>query len=306
MKKNKTTKVIAVMMIMLLPSLAGAELILYLDARDPGADPNTQWKDLSGNNQAFTAATSTGGLPVYNAASGVYEFGRGGQHSWFASAAADEDRFDFPSSAWSDTPDPNGKVTIVVHMATVVSSWSGSPIVSKGNINTADSAHQWVKVVADGTIVPQMEIGLLPQSGDRAFASGGTGDPAGSDLKLLVFHFDGQNSASDGDWKCYYNGGTTNVMGPVGGNANWGSQYFGNDEPLRIGSALGTNEDSRFFGDIRSIEIWSGDTCYQGMSPADYSAWRGANLDVVMVPEPATLCLLSLGSLSLLRRRRSK
>ena len=59
--------------------------------------------------------------------------------------------------------------------------------------------------------------------------------------------------------------------------------------------------DSGGFGTVSMKNITLG--TYPGYGEAT-RAWLGGNVTVTAVPEPATVCLLGLGGLSLLRRRR--
>ena len=70
---------------------ARAELLLLLDARQPGTSPGTQWEDLSGNNQPFVS----NGNPVHSSRKGIYSFNYDAQ---FTGNVADESLYDFDTS----------------------------------------------------------------------------------------------------------------------------------------------------------------------------------------------------------------
>ena len=292
----------AVLTIVLATMIAGsawAELVLSLDARNPGPSPATQWQDLSGTNQPFTGGSYGGaGLPTYNAGSQVYEFGRGAALHWFECAAADEDNFDFPASGYPNPANPAGAVTIVAYLDNTGYS-ANNAFYAKG-IGTGP--HQWLSVNYEGTDIAYMDVGYNNQSGDRAMAYT-PGLSATSGLQLWVFHFDG--SGFGGNFEAYVNGGATNVATHLPGNSAMYSPYTGGSDPLHIGSPAGvTNpEGGRFFGDIQFVEVWSGGAA-GGMSPSEYSVWRGQNLDVTTVPEPGIVAMLVLGGIGAVRRRK--
>ena len=292
------SSVISVLLVVLVVNTAGAELVLSLDARQPGASPGTQWEDLSGTNQPFTAASGTGGLPVYNSTAEVYEFGRSAQIHWFECAAEDEDKFDFPANHWQQPANPAGQVTIVAYMNNTGFT-DNNCFYGKGQ---GHLAHQWVTVVREGPTddATYMDVGFGNGVAERAMSRSQTTDTGL--MELWVFHFDGSGYGSN--FETYLNGGTSNLASGLGGNNAMEGTYSGNADPLHIGSPLGlTNPDRRFFGEIQFIEVWSGPTA-GGMSPADYSEWRGQNLDVIMIPEPATMALLLLGGVGILGRKR--
>jgi hypothetical protein len=68
-----------------------SDLLLSLDAREPGISPATQWQDLSLNNAPFVS----NGSPVYNAGAGTYTFNYNGL---FTGNVADESLFDLDSN----------------------------------------------------------------------------------------------------------------------------------------------------------------------------------------------------------------
>lgn len=280
-------------------SSAQATLVLSLDARSPGPVPATQWEDLSGVNAPFTGSNP----PVYNAGSQVYEYGRGAQIQAFTSQGADEANFDFPSNPWNGAPNPAGEMTLVAYLDNTGFTGNGA-FFSKGDGNMP---HTRVDLTAaGGNDLANMSNGIGNGAGDRALSQA-TGAAATTQLDLYVFHFNGRQAASE--WEIYINGSTTNVSAPVGGAANGNTPYTGNADQLYIGSAADIpNEDVRWFGDIQLIEVYSGSTIdnnlVSGMSPADYSQFRFANLGstVLPVPEPSTLMLLLAGGLLAMRR----
>ena len=267
---------------------AQAALLLSLDARQPGSDPNNQWLDLSGNNAPLLPVADPvinpgGGLPVYNSNGGggtygpVYEFGRSGLVHWFETQGGDHAKFNFPAATNGQPANPAGEVTVVAYFDNTGFTDNG-PFWSKGS---PTSQYQSARVFHGGlSNTAELGVGFTNQSGDRAMSQATAPDDP-IKLDLWVLHFDG--SGFGGNFETYYDGGTTNLAGPLAGNAAMNGTYDGNTDPLHIGSTLGlANNNDRFFGDLQFIEVYSGSTIdnnlVSGMSPQDYSAHRFNNL----------------------------
>ena len=266
---------------------AWAELLLSLDARQPGASPGSQWEDLSGNNAPFTS----NGNPVHNAGSGIYTFSRNGL---FTGNVANESLYDFDTDVAG--PGQGDPYTVVIYAG--IEGNQGR----EGMINKLDSAGG--NSTGWHTGLSQDEFGLnnvfteqRVQNGNRAIirTPGSAADPppntlsgigvTASVLNLYVLHISGSGSGS-AQADVYINGGTAQAAETVFPFETLNSGSILNNDPLRIGGQLAHIAISKgFVGDIRFIEIWSGATA-KDMSPADYSAWRFANLAVVMGNPP--------------------
>ena len=265
------------------------DLLLSLDARQPGDSPATHWEDLTGNNLPFTVSY---GAPVYNAGPGTYSFNRDDQ---FVGNAADEALYDFDVSAGGGSADP---YTVVFYAS--INGNRGSA----GMINKLDS----VGGTATGwhTGLSQDEFGLnnvfteqRVETGNRAIirAPGSAADPApntlsaigvtATALNLYVVHISGTGSGLD-QADVYINGDTVQAPERVYSFEGLHTGSVLNDDPLRIGGQTGHVTDSSprgFVGNIQFIEIWAGSRV-RGLSPRDYSAWRFANLDLVIGAAP--------------------
>jgi len=275
-----------------------ADLLLSLDARQPGPNPSTEWADLSGMNQPFVGGFDStlhpGGtnLPIHNLNGGpggvygpVYEFGGGGSVHWFESQGADQAKFNFPVPQCSGNPctvDPNGAMTVVAYFANETFA-DNTPFYSKGE---GTSPHQEITVFRNGfNDEAIMDVGFGNQPGHRAISQAlATDDPIKMDL--WVFHFDGTGSGHN--FEIYYDGSTTNIGSGLSGNdfMSQGS-YNGNSNSLHIGSRIGLPSiDKQFFGDIQFVEVYSGTSIdnhnVSGMTPAQYSAYRFANLGQIV------------------------
>jgi hypothetical protein len=259
---------------------ADAELLLSLDAREPGNSPGTQWEELSGNNTPFVS----NGNPTHNAGGGVYFFDRDGL---FTGSVADESLYDF------DTNQGSGATPFtVVFYASITGNEGRAGMVNK---QATSQGFGW------NAGLSQDEFGLNNVHGELRTddnvnrtivrTPGSAGDPhpdslndigvTATVLNLYVMHFSGQGQGVEAV-DTYINGSTTNAFERVYQFATLTAASILNDQPLRIGG----NTDhvtlpKGFRGNIRFVEVWSGSTALQ-MSPADYSAWRFARLGLVM------------------------
>ena len=292
---------IALVFALLITPRLNAELILSLDARQPGSNTSTQWEDLSGKNSpleaAFDAGLGSSSNPVYNPSGGpqnggpetfygpVFEFGGGGQVHWFETQGADHEKFNFSAPQCVGTPasctaDPNGAMTVVAYFANETFG-DNTPFYSKGE---GTSSHHEITVLRNG-INDQavMDIGYNNNPGDRAMAQAlATDDPIKMDL--WVFHFDG--SGWGGNFEIYHDGSTSNIASGLSGQDQMSQGAYDaslNLNPLHIGSRIGLPSiDKQFFGDIQFIEVYSGSTIDNelgtGLSPSAYSQLRFNNL----------------------------
>ena len=270
---------------------AEATLLLSLDARQPGASPATQWEDLTGNNLPFTlhngaflnSGWGTGTQPAFQ----LYS------KSWIEGNVADEGNFDFSLS----------DAFTVVTRSNHSSSGSNHLGVTKGDMT---SAH-WGAGGGLANEVAAIDIGANNSSNRnyvRAYHPNNNPQPIPADatgMATHVFHFDGT-----GFGQIYIDGAATtdNIFSNTGGSPL-------NNAALRLGIPVGPGPGApNYNGRLQVVEIYAGSTIsnehVSGMSPADYAVWRAANTGTIVtgIPEPTALCLLSLGGLSLLGRRR--
>ena len=287
----KCTVASLALMLVLVTSAQGT-LLLSLDARQPGSDPGNQWEDLTGNNQPFilqagaflNSGWGIGGVPAFQFYNKSYALGN----------AADEGNFDFGLS---------DQFTVVTR-SNHSSSGTNHLGITKGNLTTA----HWAAGGGMVNEVAAIDIGA-DNGGSRNYvrAYHPTNNPQpipsdGEGLATYVFHFDGT-----GFGQIYVDGAATtnNIFANTGGNPL-------NNEVLRLGMPNGPGPGAPAYnGRLQVVEIYSGATIsnshVSGMTPAQYAAWRAANTGETItgvIPEPTSLCLMSLGGLMMLRRRR--
>jgi len=258
--------------LMLCVPIAMAELVLALDGRDPGPSPTTEWQDLSGNNQPFELH----GAVRWRADLEGYDFGQtsiNNYRGWFSGAAADEGNFDF------DFDDP---FTVVLYGEySTYSGYNTPPTVSKGKQPGGDVPY-WSVGPGHWTRTVDVQMGEGTGMGEYDGIKGGDGTDRPAGMNLYVMHFPGTGTASNYlNYEIYISGSTTNKAVAY---FNWlppGSAL--NDHPLRIGAQSDTTNCTIPL--LQFVEIWTGETLLSGRTPAEYSQWRGQNLDVVMVPQ---------------------
>jgi hypothetical protein len=269
------------------PPEINEELILSLDARDPGSSPSTQWVDLSEKNAPFTS----NGNPMYNGGAGTYTFNYNGL---FTGSTADESLFDF------DTDQGSGATPFIVVFYAGV----------KGNMSLAGMINKQADSLDFGwnTGLSQDGFGLnnvhnelrTDDNNNRTIVRtpGSTADPypntlsaigvTATALNLYVVHFSGAGQ-EPGAADVYINGSTNAAHEVVYSFATLSGTSILNDEPLRIGGTTDHVSSSQGFrGDIQFLEIWTGGII-NGMTPSEYSAWRFANLHVITAPPPFAL-----------------
>jgi hypothetical protein len=294
-----TAGALALLMTFCLCAQAGAELLLSLDARQPGNSPTTQWEDISGVNQPF----ASNGNPVHSAGSGIYSFSRNGL---FTGNATDESVFDF------DTDQGSGATPFTVVFYAGINGNQGKA----GMINKAvDSPN-----VGWHTGLSQDKFALnnihselrTSDNNNRTIVRtpGSAADPfpntlsaigvTATALNLYVVHFSGAGQGA-GAADVYINGDTSPAAEVVYSFTMLSGASILNDAPLRIGGSTDhVSSSDGFAGTIQFIEIWSGSTA-KGMSPADYSAWRFASLGLVLgIPQISPPTLRTVFSFGLL------
>ena len=124
--------------------------------------------------------------------------------------------------------------------------------------------------------------------------------PGGSGKSLVVWHMDGSGTVAGSD--IYINGG---AIGPIYGEDNLNATIL-NNEPIRIGGAI-SGGNHIYQGEIYLVQIWAGaESTLPGGSAAQFASdfWNGGQITPI-IPEPATMALLGIGGLMVLRRRRA-
>ena len=278
--------------------LTYSNLLLYLDARDPGDSPAAQWEDLTTNNQAFVS----NGNPVHDAGSGLYTFNYDGL---FSGSVSNEALYDFDTEYGAGAG--NGDAFTVVFYASVNGNQSRPGMINKQG-NSTDFG--WNAGLA------QDEFGLnnvfTEQRTDdnnvrriiRVPGSAADPDPnslndlglVATDLNLYVVHFTGIAVGPPDGALVWINGATSNafsrqfVFAALSGGA-----VTTNDAPLHIGGQTDhVAGPGGFRGTIQFIEVWEGETLADGMFPDQYSAWRWNGGDPLMLGDPGPTVVTSV------------
>jgi hypothetical protein len=218
---------------------------------------------------------------VHSAGSDIYSFNRNGL---FTGNAADEAVFDF------DTDQGTGATPFTVVFYASVSG-RGESKVGMINKQTDSQNSGWnTGLVHDDFGLNNVTTELRTNDNRTIlFTPGSAADPfpntlsaigvTASALNLYVVHVSGVGQGATAV-DVYINGGTSPANEVVYSFGALVSSML-NNAPLRIGGTTDRITASEgLAGTIRFIEIWSGSTA-KALSPANYSAWRFANLNAI-------------------------
>jgi hypothetical protein len=269
-------------------STVWAAQVLYVDAADPGADPNTTWKDLSPTGYDFTNNGA-----VYSAATKSYSFA-GPSSGQYLEGSANPAAFNF------DTAKGTGATpyTVVMYyqMANGITD-NGNSLLTKMAPISGGSSNGWYLAPRsdsqnggpwgdttgrfDSVQTSDINVGAVSHSRGTFTASG---------WEMAMVTFDGSGSVSGTN--LYMNGSTTPASTLYTADALAGS--IQNAAPLDIGKNP-TWANGFFTGQVGFIEIWN-----EVLDPSySQSRWNGGD-PIRGVPEPSTLTLLGAGLLGLL------
>lgn len=131
-----------------------------------------------------------------------------------------------------------------------------------------------------------------------------SGTVSGTGTHLVIWHSDGSGTTAGST--TYADGAELTTISYAQNGLN-GSIL--NNEHLRIGGHQATANSTNhvYQGDVFWVQVWAGaEDTLPGGSAADFAAlvWNGGQI-TPLIPEPATMALLGIGGLMVLRRRRS-
>ena len=274
--------VLAVVGLLVGAGAAQAQLLGYWNAANP-ANAGTTVEDLSSSNYDMTLVGNvTDAGNTWNFPGGTGNFIQG---------TGNESIYDFDTAIGTGA-DPYTVVAVYDlnitgdHFPHLVakddSNFTGWTIAARGDNNNYDMYQQ-------------------PGTNQARMYNRAPGTTSG--VSLVVWHHDGSGTVAGN--LVYHNGGLI-ANGAIVDSLN-GSML--NDEPIRIGGIpLTANSTNGYYsGDIWWAQIWGGDeSTLPGGSAAAFAALTYNQGDFLpIIPEPATMALLGIGGLMVLRRRRA-
>ncbi len=256
------------------------DLLLALDAAQPGQSPTDHWQDLTGLNRPFQVI----GAPLHDPQQKVYHID--GRENYFEGALEDESRFDFDTAQSTGHMEP---FTLVVYAS--LDGLSHGGLINKVELRKSDpvtgamlDAPGWFfKIGWDNIGTKFLEMHqMLNNLHNRSISKHGGTDGQnlsiqGGEMHLFVMHVPGDGIASN--MKAYMDGSLVpekNVPWPGG---SLSKRSIKNDVPLRIGGGMPFQAKGHplFTGSIGFIEIWKGRGLWKGMSPEQYGKTRWNN-----------------------------
>jgi hypothetical protein len=257
------------------------ELLLRLDAAQPGDSPAEQWQDLAGVNRPFRIM----GAPEHDPDKGVYRIDS--RDEFFEGALEDESRFDFDTARATGRNDP---FTVIVYAS--LDGPSFGSMLNKLDLRKSDpesgamlDAPGWLlnltwnefgkKRVAFHQMLNNLHDRIISrhggEDGQSLFVEPGA-------MHLFVVHVPGDGMA--GNIQVFLDGSRLpkrNV--PWEGGSLPKNRSITNDEPLRIGGGLPFIAKGKplFTGTIGFVEIWKGRGLRDGMTPEAYGEFRWNN-----------------------------
>ena len=256
------------------------ELVLALDAANPGDAPAQTWQDLAGRNRPFRVM----GAPEHDPEKVVYRIDS--RDDYFECAAEDESRFDFDTARATGTNDP---FTIVVYAS--LDGPSHGAFMNKLELRRTDpvtgamlDAPGWMMQLIWGQFgAKKIEVHqMLNNLHDRIISRHGGEDGQSlavnpGEMHLFVVHVPGDGIG--GNVQAFVDGnrrGERNVPWPGGGLPK---RSIKNNAPFRIGGGLDfvATGHPLFTGTIGFVEIWRGRGLLEGMTPEAYGEFRWNN-----------------------------
>lgn len=253
------------------------ELLLLLDAAEPGDSPAQNWQDLAGLNRPFRVM----GAPVHDPEKGVY--GIDSRDEYFEGAVEDESRFDFDTAKATGRNDP---FTIVVYAS--LDGPSHGAFINKLEVRKSDAqtgamldAPGWLlSLLWDEFNAQRVEFHqMLNNQHDRIISRHGGKDGQSlalqpGEMHLFVVHVPGDGIA--GNIQAFVDGRRMPERNVPWAGGGLPKRSITNDVPLRIGGGLPflAKGHPLFTGSIGFIEIWRGRGLLEGMTPEQYGESR--------------------------------
>ena len=245
--------------------VATGALLLSLDATQPGPEPATHWRDLTGTNRNFVLTKGVRHAPQ----SQSYVFETPGAQC--RGAVEDAPRFDFETDLAASAG--RGAAFTIVLYAKLGGGRSGNGILNK--IGDLQQGGWSVGLEIDEFGIDR--VTTLQQSNQERRTINGFPGLAGHNetrlqandgrFHLYVIHFTGSGGRDGG---VYLDGKTTSLQLTPWSFGVLSSGSVRNKAPLRIGAY----SQNGFRGEVGFVEIWSGTRLLAGRTPAEYSHFR--------------------------------
>ena len=245
------------------------DLLLALDAAQPGDRAPARWRDLTGRNVDLEAH----GQPVLNTNRKAFQFD--GQDDYFVGSSRDATHFDFATEVGAGLG--QGVAFTVVVYARLTGRSSSATVTKLADVKTVG----WLvgmdldefgnsRISAAQQVDNQFNrsIARFPGGAESSTPSLGIADGR---FHLLVVHFSGVGDPRS--TRAYLDGAAKHVNNDPwpSGNLHAGSVHT--DAPLRIGGGV-PSMSVPFQGEIGFVEIWRGERLLDGMSCSQYSRFR--------------------------------
>ena len=250
-------------------NLPPGELLLALDAAQPGTGAPARWRDLTGQNSDLEAH----GKPVLNTSRKAFQFDGG--DDYFAGSNRDATRFDFDTDVAAGLG--KGEPFTVVVYASLAGRSSNATVTKLADVKTVG----WLVGVdldefGGSRITAAQQVDNQYNRSIARFPGGAESSTPSLEISdgqfhLFVVHFSGAGDARS--TRAYLDGAVKHVNNAPwpSGNLHAGSVHT--DAPLRIGGGV-PSMTVPFRGEIGFIEIWRGERLLDGMSCSQYSRFR--------------------------------
>ena len=249
--------------------LTAGDLLMALDAAQPGDRAPARWRDLTGRNVDLEAH----GQPVLNTNRKAFQFD--GRDDYFVGSSRDATHFDFATEVGAGLG--KGAAFTVVVYARLTGRSSSATVTKLADVKTVgwlvgmdldEFGNSRINAAQQVDNQFNRSIARFPGGAESSTPSLGIADGR---FHLMVVHFSGVGDPRS--TRAYLDGAAKHVNNDPwpSGNLHAGSVHT--DAPLRIGGGV-PSMSVPFQGEIGFVEIWRGERLLDGMSCSQYSRFR--------------------------------